>query len=241
MSDDCQTQKGQDLIWDYFQNESPESFEGSRVRIQLLVKLIGSPSSVLNIGCGTGLFERSALQRGLEVYSLDPSERSIKKLRDSLGLDDRAKVGYIQAIPFPNATFDVVVVSEVLEHLAPDIVKAGLAEIHRVLKPGGRILGTVPSRENLKEQMVVCPCCKKRFHRWGHEQSFDPPKMEGLLDDYFGAVRLTERPIIPWGILNWKGKVGGTVKLLLWKLGVQGSNENLIFEAMKTETKTTTA
>src|SRR6266566_6868919 len=219
MNDGGRSQRGQDLIWDYYQNESPETFDVSRTRINHLIRRLDPRSKVLNIGCGTGIFERAALNRGIDIYSLDPSERSIGHLREALHLGDKAKVGYIQQLPFSDSYFDVVVVSEVLEHLTAAVTKSGLEEIRRVLKPGGRILGTVPSREDFRAQMAVCPSCGKKFHRWGHEQRFDPETMECLLGNHFSGVRVVERPIIPWSILNWKGKYVGMVQTLLWKLG----------------------
>jgi ubiquinone/menaquinone biosynthesis C-methylase UbiE len=233
MSDNCQSQKGQDLIWDYYQNESPETFDGSRDRLQVLLSRMKPGQVALNIGCGSGMFERLALAKRIDIHSLDPSERSIGQLREALHLGDKAKVGYIQQLPFSDSHFDVVVVSEVLEHLNDAVTKAGLEEIRRVLKPGGRILGTVPSREDLRAQTAVCPHCGEKFHKWGHEQSFDPERMGHLLEDYFCAVRVVERPIVPWKILNWKGKCVGAIKVLLWRLGIHGSNENLVFEGAK--------
>ena len=233
MSDNSSGQKGQDLIWDYYQNESPGTFDGSRARLQLLISRIEPSQVVLNIGCGTGIFENLALERKIDIHSLDPSDRSIGQLREALHLGDKAKVGYIDQLPFPDAHFDVVVASEVLEHLTPAVTKEGLEEIGRVLKPGGRIFGTVPSREELRAQTAVCPCCGKKFHKWGHEQSFDPETMERLLRGYFSAVSVVERPIIPWSTLNWKGKSVGMIQSVLWKLGIHGGYENLVFEGTK--------
>jgi len=224
---------GQELIWDYFQNKAPESFDGSRARLQHLMKSIGRPHVVLNIGCGSGIFEKLALAEGIDIYSLDPSEKSVQKLRQTLQLGDKAKVGYIQSIPFPESHFDIVVVSEVLEHLTPEVMTQGLAEIRRVLKPGGRVLGTVPSRENLEDQIVVCPCCGKRFHRWGHEQTFEPEKLRRALCDYFVSARTSARPFIAWSALNWKGKIVSAIKFLVCILGVHGSNQHVVFEAVK--------
>src|SRR2546421_9448514 len=116
MSNISQGQKGQDLIWDYYQNESPETFDGSRARLELLISRIQPSQVALNIGCGSGIFENLALARKIDIHSLDPSERSIGQLREALHLGDKAKVGYIQQLPFPDSYFDVVVVSEVLEH-----------------------------------------------------------------------------------------------------------------------------
>jgi len=235
MPDGDQSRPGQDLIWDYFQNEAPESFEGSRARLRHLVQKLNRSQVVLNIGCGSGIFEKLALAQEVDIYSLDPSERSIQHLRETLRLGDKARVGYIQGLPFSDSHFDVVVVTEVLEHLSTSVMTAGLAEIRRVLNHGGRILGTVPSRENLKEQMVVCPCCGNRFHKWGHEQSFDPEKMQRILAGYFEAIRIVERPFISWAALNWKGKAAALVKWILWRFRVHGSNENLVFEGVKSD------
>ncbi|PYM14515.1 MAG: hypothetical protein DME18_06505 [Verrucomicrobia bacterium] len=237
MSDGCHSHSGQELIWDYYQNEAPESFEGSRTRLQFLIKRIHPPAAVLNIGCGSGLFERLALRQGLEVYSLDPSEKSIQGLKSALQLGDRAKVGYIQKIPFPDCFFDAVVVSEVLEHLTTELMRQGLVDIRRVLKPGGRIIGTVPSRENLKEQTVVCPCCGKRFHRWGHEQSFEATTLRDILSEYFGMVTVVERPFFAWATLNWKGKLLGAIKFFLLKIGSHGSNESIFFEGIESHAR----
>src|SRR3712207_7275576 len=48
-----------------------------------------------------------------------------------------------------------------------------LDEVRRVLKSGGRFIGTVPYREDLPANEVMCPHCSSTFRRWGHEQSFD--------------------------------------------------------------------
>src|SRR5688572_9593686 len=127
----------QDRIWEYYQNQAPESFDGSRSRIDYLLGRTRPDDVVLHIGCGSGIREKRSLDRGVTVYSVDPIEKSIERLKTELNLGDRAKVGYVQALPFPDNKFDVVIISEVLEHLPPKIIDAGLIEIRRVLKPGG--------------------------------------------------------------------------------------------------------
>lgn len=57
-----------------------------------------------------------------------------------LGLEIDLRLGAIEAMPFPDTTFDVVTSSLVIHHLNYDLRVQGLAEIHRVLKPGGRLL-----------------------------------------------------------------------------------------------------
>lgn len=224
---------GQEAIWEYFQNEAPESFGAAEPRLRFLARILTPGQRALNIGVGSGQFETIAADRGIGIHSLDPSPKAIEALRQRLGLGDRARVGYSHAIPFDENSFDAVLASEVIEHLEPSLLEKTLPEVRRVLVPGGLFLGTVPSRERLSDQMVVCPHCENRFHRWGHQQSFDPPRLSGLLSSTFTSVSVTERCFISWRHLNWKGRVGGFLKLVLSKVGVHGSNENLVFMARK--------
>jgi SAM-dependent methyltransferase len=228
----------QDAIWDYFQNEGVDRFAGSTARLRYLASLIRCSGKVLNIGVGDGTFEVEATARGLTVFSLDPNAKSIDRLQQLYGFGDRARVGYSQAIPFPDGVFDTVVVSEVLEHLSDEVLAASLREIARVLKAGGQLIGTVPSREHLTEVTVVCPNCSHRFHRWGHLQSFDAARIRIFLSAYFSEIQVWERPFITFSILNWKGKLQGLTRLLLNFCGVHGEQENLVFVARSTTLST---
>ncbi len=124
----------------------------------------------MNIGCGDGYLERSAQQKGWQVVSVDPDSKSVDELKAN-GID--ARCGFIESLPVESESINVVVSTEVFEHLIPDSMEAGLKEIHRILSPGGILIGTVPYRENLADNEVFCPDCRKSFHRWGHHQSFD--------------------------------------------------------------------
>jgi SAM-dependent methyltransferase len=223
----------QDLIWDFFQNEAPETFRGSLPRLEYLVRRVSREGRVLNIGAGTGLFEELALEKGLDVYSLDPNERIVSAIRSRLEMKEKAVVGYVQDIPFESGFFQTVVVSEVLEHLGERELEKALEEIHRVLERGGRILGTVPARENLREQLVVCPKCGERFHRWGHVQSFDTARVMILFSEYFQIEEVHERLFFTWSQMNWKGKILGLLKKILFEMSVHGKNESIFFSGRK--------
>src|SRR5690349_13372121 len=164
---------GQDVIWEHFQNEGAAAFGGADPRLEFLVRRLRPGERVLDVGVGSGVLERLATDKGVEIWGLDPSERSIDQLRDKLRMGERAQVGYGQEMPFPDNQFDAVVMTEVLEHLDEDTRTKTLCEVRRVLKPGGRLLGTVPARERLEDSEVVCPNCTHHFHRWGHHASFD--------------------------------------------------------------------
>lgn len=229
----------QDAIWDFYQNEGLDEFRGSGTRLAFLARevsrtLRGTPGArVLDVGVGSGLFEALALRSGLDVHAIDPSERAIASVGERLGLGEKARAGYVQAIPFPDSHFRAVVASEVFEHLDDSTLSAGLAEIRRVLAPGSCLFGTVPAREDLGRSLVVCPDCGKRFHRWGHVQSFDPARLRSLFESAFEPERIEERPFPPWRILNWKGKLLDATKVALWRLGIHGSLEWVYFRARK--------
>ena len=165
----------QEKIWQYFQGDGIQNFDDAVPRLEHLYKRArkygrGRQLQALNIGVGNGWLERRCHGVGWTVSALDPGEDAIGSLVKD-GIDGR--VGQIESMPFETNTFDVVFCSEVLEHLSDDQLSSGLAEIKRVLTPDGILIGTVPYRESLFEGLVICPDCGKRFHRWGHQQSFD--------------------------------------------------------------------
>ena len=107
--------------------------------------LIKPGDSVLDVGCGTGEVTLLAKTRAREgkAYGIDPAPEMIavarsKAARKKLEIDFR--VGVIEALPFPDASLDVVTSSLMMHHLPEDLKVQGLAEIYRVLKPGGRLL-----------------------------------------------------------------------------------------------------
>ncbi len=223
----------QDSIWDHFQNEGVHSFDGAYPRLNFLITKISSGQKVLNIGVGSGELEKLAVEKGIDIYCLDPSSRSIEKIKEELDLGEHAQTGYSQSIPFDNNFFDVVVMSEVLEHLENETLDQTLAEVSRVIRIDGRFLGTVPASEDLSESMVVCPHCDEQFHRWGHVQSFDSNSLMALLQHEFPKTHIETRLFVSWKTLNWKGKFAAFFKLIFSKLGIHGQNENLYFEARK--------
>lgn len=225
----------QDVIWDHFQNEGVDAFSAAGARLHFLVRHLSRGERVLNIGVGSGELERIATRKGVEIWSLDPSERTIRKLQASLGVGERAKAGYSQEIPFPDAHFDAVIMSEVLEHLDEDVLERTLPEVHRVLRPGGRFIGTVPAREDLALNEVVCPSCEHKFHRWGHRSTFDADRLRRLLETSFKVQRLDERFFNDWEGAPWTRRLTGLLKKFLSArgLGTYGIARNLFFVAAR--------
>lgn len=222
----------QDKIWDYYQNEKIESFNDSYPRLNDLAKKFKKGDRVLNIGAGGSIFEKIAKNNQIDIYSLDPNENTINKIQNLIG-NQKAKIGYSQNIPFDSDFFDGVVMSEVLEHLNDNIINLTLVDVSRVLKKGGKFIGTVPFSENLSEQIVVCPKCGEKFHRWGHVQSFNLLKIHKLLSLYFSSVRAKSKMYISWKSLNYKGKIVALFSYLFFIVGIKKSGLNIYFEGSK--------
>jgi ubiquinone/menaquinone biosynthesis C-methylase UbiE len=104
---------------------------------------------VADLGCGPGVILCNVLRRkaGWTGEGLDISQAAIDyatrlAAHQKVGKRVRFSTGDVVHLPYRDASFDVVIASEVLEHV-PDIQKA-LAEIRRVLRPGGTVVITVP-------------------------------------------------------------------------------------------------
>lgn len=226
----------QTKIWDYFQNddEMGDAFSKALPRYEFLAQQIASGMQALNIGVGRGGLEGILVKKGVLVSCLDPSENAIDSLRSEYALGDRAQVGCSQAIPFSDSQFDVVVMSEVLEHLSSDVLNATLIEVRRVLKSGGRFIGTVPADENLLDNRVMCPHCGEFFHRWGHMQSFSQVRMRELLATNNFAVRRNETRAFPcWrrsGLINI---VKSSIRYVLGRAGSPIASPCIFFEAQR--------
>nr|WP_275585697.1 class I SAM-dependent methyltransferase [Geodermatophilus sabuli] len=114
--------------------------------------------TVLDLGCGEGRHAFEAYRRGAHVVAVDRGVPEVETTKRWLGAiaaageagraDDGTAARYevvrgdLLALPFPDASVDRVIAAEVLEHIPDDA--AALAEITRVLAPGGRVAVTVP-------------------------------------------------------------------------------------------------
>jgi len=117
-------------------------------------------ASILDYGCGEGAVVDAGLAAGLRISGADvfyagasarPRGGAIHEIRDG-------------HLPFPDASFELVVNNQVMEHVQD--LDAVLCEIHRVLVPGGMVLSIFPSRDVFREGHIGIP-----FSHWFRKES----------------------------------------------------------------------
>lgn len=119
---------------------------GRPIREKLVELASPAPGEhVLDVGCGTGAIALAVASRlgAGKVRGIDPSPEMIEVATEKAtkaGAAADFQVAAIERLPFPDASFDLVTSSLMLHHLPPDVKRAGLAEVWRVLKPGGRFV-----------------------------------------------------------------------------------------------------
>jgi ubiquinone/menaquinone biosynthesis C-methylase UbiE len=113
----------------------------SRMIIEMAKIKLGD--KVLDVGCGTGsltLTAKTYAGASDSVYGIDASPEMIEVARKKAKRSRSEavfEVGLIEKLPYPEASFDVVISRLVIHHLPDDLKRRGFAEIFRVLKPGG--------------------------------------------------------------------------------------------------------
>jgi len=162
--------------------------------------LDGDLGTVADIGCGPGVFLRYLSARADTVWAVDRDAAALQRLAARHHGDPKLRLvaADIAQLPFQPGGFDTVVFLEVLEHLIDD--QAALQQLHGLLKPGGRLLLSVP----------VPPGEINRDDPWGHKrEGYALPELERLLESngfsverhgfaQFRYSRLAERALRAW-------------------------------------------
>jgi SAM-dependent methyltransferase len=144
-----------------------------------------SAGRVLEVGCGTGWFAaRVRNELGADVVAIDQSERMVELARGE-GVD--ARVGDVQDLPFRDGEFDCVAANWMLYHV-PDLDQ-GLAEIARVLRPGGRLVATTNGQDHLLELWDVVDAADSRLAR---DFAFGAENGEAILRRFFPSVEMRD-------------------------------------------------
>jgi len=126
----------------------------------------------LEVGCGGGILTEEIAAMGFETTGIDPSEHSLniaKEHAKANGLAIKYDLGTGEALPYENASYDVVFCCDVLEHVRnlPKVIR----EIARVLKPGGVFIFDTLNRTFISKLVAI-----KIWQEW-KRWAFFPPKL----------------------------------------------------------------
>lgn len=133
--------------------------------LEVLAKKLPSNPHILDVGCGTGA-NLEMLSRFGSPEGVDVSPEALAFCRQR-GLNN-VREGQAECLPYPDGSFDLVTGLDVVEHLDNDL--AGLAEMRRVLRPGGHILLFVPAFMFLWGVQDDISHHRRRYRRQGLEQ-----------------------------------------------------------------------
>jgi ubiquinone/menaquinone biosynthesis C-methylase UbiE len=147
-----------------------------------LASVNGRAPRILDIACGDGVMTYRMRQEGMEVVGLDLEQLALLIARDQLtkrGAHGTPFVrGSCMALPFADGSFEGAVAMELIEHLDPALNGTFLAEIRRVLKPGGVVVITTPHKQT--------PELRSRYHT----QEFSGNELKRLLAASFDAAEV---------------------------------------------------
>jgi SAM-dependent methyltransferase len=149
---------------------------------------------LLDYGCGDGKYFPYWRERGLadhRIHGLDVSKVRIERCR-SLGFKNAKVLDPGQPLPYANDSFDIVNCMEVIEHIPAEQGSRTIAEISRVLRPGGFLLISTPNYP-IKRFYDLFDAC---FHgKWArvrddptHVTYFNHDRLRGLLKPFFSEI-----------------------------------------------------
>ena len=174
---------------DYFLSDYCEGYERFRADRglsplkQRLLELLepDSDTRVLDAGCGRGELLLACAGQGASVAGVDYSEAAVELTRETLAGVKGAEVerADLTALPFADASFDRVLLGDVIEHVDPEQEPLVLAELRRVLRPGGRlIVHTAPNRYFLR---FGWPPARLLMRLGGHRDTAD--RMDSWIEE----------------------------------------------------------
>lgn len=202
-------------LWQYYSNSAAHRKKyfglqsGREVANLLKRKLFAKVSSILDFSCGRGDVIMACLpyMKGHQrIHGADISQESVRTTLECVGQHPAFSGGTVidgYPTPFKDGSYDLVITTEVVEHLDDAELESMLAEAWRVLKAGGYIFVTTPFNEDLEKEKTMCPECGCTFHRWQHLRSWTLESLTAVMERHdFVTIECRN---IQWGptLLKW--------------------------------------
>lgn len=191
--------------FDYFHNPDKADRAYETLFRKFIKKLAGKPTRVLDIGCGSG-WTRDLNHE--ELFFVDLSLRNLLILKPGSSGTVVADACYL---PFKTGSMDLVIASEIMEHLnSPDYAAK---EILRVLENGGKAIVSTPYKEKLR--YTLCIHCNHVTPMNAHLHSFDKDALLSFFPDVKKRHLLFGSKVL---VLLRAPRLFYRLPLLIWKL-----------------------
>ena len=137
-------------------------------------------ATIVDIGCGEGIM----LERLVRAFP-DKTIVGIDFIEENVSICERSGLPAVQGdiynLDLPNDYADVILLMEVIEHLTDPL--AALAELRRVLRPGGLLVVVYPNDRFFLLARLLLLRLKEAHHDAGHVRLWSPRQMRGFLSD----------------------------------------------------------
>lgn len=174
-------------------------YAGKRELVRYWLNIFGPPRSeqvLLDCGAGTGRFAQE-MEASCRVLVLDDHKEALELLRKRFRSEQVIALG-AEGVPLPDGSVDYVTALDVLEHIEDD--RAAVRDMHRVLKPGGVLLVTVPASMALWSDWDEVLHHHRRYDRAQLKGLFAGPEWELLHVNYTNVLAY---PAI-WLVRRWR-------------------------------------
>ncbi|HJV46676.1 MAG TPA: class I SAM-dependent methyltransferase, partial [Bacillota bacterium] len=177
----------QDNIMKYY--NSAELWDRPPLQNQLNIgdlvisKIPTDVKSILDVGSGNGVITNRLIDLFDRVCAVDISEEALKYVQAE------KRIGSIDQLPFEDNEFDLILITDVLEHLPDPIFQQGIQELKRVAKK--YVLIVTPFQEKLEFVQMKCKKCSCQFHVNLHIRSISKDTIESSFSNEFRIEELT--------------------------------------------------
>lgn len=177
-------------------------FVGRRRLIKTLLSslTIHNGSTVLDVGCGVGSNLHLLNSTGFRVIGIDSEIYSLFFANKSSGVP--LLNADLLALPFKSNSVGLIIATDILEHVEEDI--AGLKEIHRVLKPSGQVIITVPAFQALRGIQDIVGMHKRRYSKKELTQKIVQGGFTISKSSYFNFILFFPILLARWFIRLWR-------------------------------------
>jgi len=160
----------------YYESFDWTNFKDASENTKIIAGLIPvDVHSIADVGCGNGLITNE-LGKKYQIIGIDRSEVALKNVQT-----EKLEAS-CDAIPLPDNSYDLVLSSELLEHLEDETFHKTIAELKRISKK--YILISVPFDESLNKGMIQCPKCDLLYHRCYHQRRFSIAYFESIFPEF---------------------------------------------------------